>query len=215
MHQHARFPALLAFVAGGLSVALLTLVAPPPADPNQLYEFASTHRTAYTLYASLVLTWSVCSVPFVVVIADHLGKTYRSLVPAAQILMAGGILMLGCATFISVGAILAIISAAPAPSMEIAAYQLRFWSHLGFYLTDPGLMAWGLGQALLGWLSWHSRSVPGWISIIGLLGGTAGLLTLIVYQSSVLALVQLVCFAVWSIAIGIYLLKPRTTSSVV
>jgi len=58
------------------------------------------------------------------------------------------------------------------------------WSGLGYHLTDPGLMAWGLGQLLFGVLAWRSGVLPNWVAVIGILGGVAGLLTLAVYAES-------------------------------
>ena len=216
MTGHSRFPALLAFLAGGLSAALLlfSLLSPQP-DPEHLLTFASTHRGAYALLASLALAWSIFSAPFVVVLSDVLGGVNRLIASAAKLLTAGGILLLGFAIFISVGATLSVVSAQPAPSPDIAAYQLKFWSHLGFYLTDPGLMAWGLGQFLFGWLSWRGDALPRWTSVVGLVGGAAGLLTLAVYQTPVLALLQLLCFAVWGFAVGIHLARTSTAVGVI
>lgn len=211
-----RLPALLAFLSGVFSLALLILsLVPPPVDPNHLLEFASTHRTAYALLASIAMGWSIVSVPFIVVLAALLGGVNRPLAASAQLLAVGGVLLLGFAIFTSVGAVLSAVSAGPAPSAEVAAYQVKFWSHLGFYLTDPGLMAWGLGQLLFGWLSWRGRTLPRWVSIIGLIGGAAGLLTLAVYQTAMLAVLQLSCFAVWAFAIGVILYRIPDTAGVV
>jgi hypothetical protein len=46
---------------------------------------------------------------------------------------------------------------------------------------------------------------------LGIVGGVAGLLTLAVYQTSVLALVQLASFTVWAFATGVTLLRARRT----
>ncbi|HEX7327627.1 MAG TPA: DUF4386 family protein [Casimicrobiaceae bacterium] len=215
MTSPSRFPALLAFLAGGLSAALLLFsVLSPQPDPQHLLTFASTHRGAYALLASLALAWSVFSVPFVVALGDVLGGVNRQLASAARLLTVGGILLLGFAIFMSVGATLSVVSAQPAPSADIAAYQLKFWSHLGFYLTDPGLMAWGLGQLLFGWLAWRGRALPRWTSVVGLVGGAAGLLTLAVYQTPVLALLQLLSFAVWGFAVGAVFVRGPTAVGV-
>jgi hypothetical protein len=70
-------------------------------------------------------------------------------------------------------------------------------------------MAWGLGQFLFGWVAWRSVVLPNWLAIIGMLGGVAGLLTLAVYQTAVLALVQLLAFTIWGFATGLSLLRAR------
>jgi hypothetical protein len=70
-------------------------------------------------------------------------------------------------------------------------------------------MTWGLGQLLFGWLAWKSGTLPNWVSVVGIVGGIAGLLTLAVYQSAMLALLQLASFAVWGVATGTCLLRRR------
>ncbi len=210
MVDRTRLPALLALLAGGLSAALLLVsVLSPRADSEHLLQFATSHRTTYAVLASIALAWSICCVPFVAVLGAILRRVNRPLAKAAELLTVGGMLLLGFAIFMSVGAVLSVVSAGPAPSADIAAYQLEFWSHMSFYLTDPGLMAWGLGQLLFSWLSWSSRALPRWTNVVGLIGGAAGLLTLAVYQTPVLALLQLSCFAVWAFAVGAVLARSR------
>lgn len=208
MPASTRPLALLAILAGCLSLLLLALSAsPPPTEPAQALEFIDFHRAAFAFFASTVLAWSVFSIPFTVYLGAHLKVAGSALAPAAVTLTVAGLLMLGFATFMSVGSMLALVSAAPAPNSEAQAYQFRVWSHLGFYLTDPGLMAWGLGQLLFGWLAIRRGAFPRWINTVALIGGISGLLTLAVYQTAVLAVVQLLSFAVWTLAIGLTLLR--------
>ena len=119
------------------------------------------------------------------------------------------VLLLGFGIFTSTAALLSIVSAGTPPRAEDAAYQVAIWSNRGFYLTDPGLMAWGLGQVLFGWVAWRSGALPDWLAVVGLVGGIAGLLTPAVYRTSLLALVQLSSFAIWGFATGIMLLRAR------
>jgi hypothetical protein len=120
-----------------------------------------------------------------------------------------GVLLLAFATFMNIGAVLSIVAAGAPPRPDDAKYQAAIWSGLGFYPSDPGLMAWGLGQFLFGWVAWRSVVLPNWLAIIGMLGGVAGLLTLAVYQTAVLALVQLLAFTIWGFATGLSLWRAR------
>ena len=111
-------------------------------------------------------------------------------------------------SFAHVGALLSIAAAGPPPSAADAAYQAAIWGNLFFFLTDPGLMTWGLGQLLFAWLAWNSNILSNWVAAVGIVGGMAGLLTLAVYQSSMLAVIQLASFVVWAFATGILLRWP-------
>jgi len=202
---------ILALVSGVLSLLLLvaSLQPPPPRAPAELLAYASSHRTLYGAFASLVLAWSVLSIPLIVTLRVILHSRGGTLTVIAQLLSAVGILLLGFGVFTSTAALLSIVSAGSPPGPEDAAYQAAIWSNLGFYLTDPGLMAWGLGQFLFGRVAWRSGVLPDWLAVVGIVGGIAGLLTLAVYQTSLLALVQLCSFTTWGFATGIMLLRTR------
>jgi hypothetical protein len=131
------------------------------------------------------------------------------LAQTAVILSAVGILLLAFGIFTHVGALLSIAAAGPPPGSGEVVYQASIWAGLGYYLTDPGLMAWGFGQFLFGWLAWKGGALPNWLAVAGMIGGAAGLLTLAVYQTPVLAFVQTGSFAVWGFAFGILLLGQR------
>ncbi|HET7548832.1 MAG TPA: hypothetical protein VFJ86_13755, partial [Usitatibacter sp.] len=62
--------------------------------------------------------------------------------------------------------------------------------NLSFLLSDPGLMTLGAGQAIFGWLAWIERTPSRAIGVVAMVGGAAGLLTLAVYQTPLLAVVQ-------------------------
>ena len=201
---------VLAFLSGALSLLLLLAsLQPPPVTPAQQLLYAASHRGAYGLFASLVLAWSVFSVPLAVTLATLLRAKSRTLAVAAQLLVAIGVLLLSFGIFMHVGALLSIVSAGTPPRAEDATYQAAIWWNLSFYLTDPGLMAWGLGQFLFGWLAWRSGVLPNWVAVVGMIGGVAGLLTLAVYQTGVLGLVQILCFAIWGFACGFSLLRGQ------
>jgi len=208
--DHKATLAVFALIAATLSVLLLVAsLVPPPASPSELLAMASGHRAAYGAFASLVLAWAVFSVPLIVTLGHLLRPYGGTLAAIAQLLSAIGVLLLAFAIFTHIGAVLAIADASGPARAQDATYQAAIWSSLGFYLTDPGLMTWGLGQFLFGWIAWRSVVLPRWVAIVGMIGGLAGLLTLAVYQTSVLALVQLACFTVWAFATGTALLRAR------
>lgn len=201
-----RLAACVAWVAGALSIALLLAsLVPPPTDPNQPGVLSPGHRAAFAGFAALMLAWSVWMVPFAAVLAEQVKGRQPALASAAQLLCAAGALLLGFGVFVFMGAVLSLASAGPGVPAEIVAHHVRFWSHLRFYLTDPGLMAWGLGQLLFAGLTWHERTWPRWLCGVGFVGGAAGVLTLAVYETEVLALLQLLAFAVWACALGVRL----------
>ena len=68
-------------------------------------------------------------------------------------------------------------------------------------------MAWGVGLLLYGGLLWRSGALPRSVVAICLAGGVAGVLTLAVFETSILALVQLVAFAVLGLGAGVSLLR--------
>jgi hypothetical protein len=70
-------------------------------------------------------------------------------------------------------------------------------------------MTLGFGQFLFAWIGWKSGTLPKSLSVIGFIGGVSGLLTLAVYQTGSLALIQLGAFAVWGIATGIILFRLK------
>lgn len=108
------------------------------------------------------------------------------------------------------GAFLSIAAASPvAPSHDDANYQAAIWGNLSYFLTDPGLMTLGLGQFLFARLAWKAGLFPRVVCVIGYLGGLAGLLTLAVYQTPVLAIAQISAFGIWGFATGMLLFRRK------
>lgn len=206
--------ALFAIFAGLLSVLLVVSIPPAPRMAGELLPYFKSHQFGYVLTAIIALIWLLMALPFVVALGALLRASGRNLALAATLLSAGGILLLAFATFVSVGAFLAIVAAGDvAPSTSEATYQAAIWFNLSFFLSDPGLMTLGFGQFLFAWLAWNSEIVAKWLSVVGFIGGLAGLLTLVVYQTSLLAIIQLAAFAVWGIATGLILLRRKAVTS--
>jgi len=207
--------ASFAIVAGLLSFLLVALVSgPAPRVAAELLPYFASHRSTYVLLAIIVLVWAVASVPYVVGLGALLGARRGTLAFAATMLCSGGVLLLGFATFAFVGAFLSIAASShAAPSEAEAIYQAVIWGNLSYFLTDPGLMTLGLGQFLFAWLAWKDGALPRVISAMGYVGGLAGLLTLAVYQTSLLAVVQISAFGVWGLATGVVLLRPKDEST--
>jgi len=211
--RHVLF-AIFGFAASILSVVLLLgSLQPPPPTPADVLSFATSHRSGMGMFATLALAWAVFSVPLAFILGRLFYRQGQTLATIAQFLVSVGVLLLGFANFIRIGAVLSIAAAGSPPQSVDAIYQVAIWSSLGYYLTDPGLMTWGLGQLIFGVLAWRSGVLPNWVAAVGFLGGVAGLLTLAVYQTGVLALLQLCCFAVWGFAAGIVMLRSRHTPS--
>jgi len=220
MSGHPQFDnrftfASFAIFAGVLSFLLVASVSGPvPRVPAELLPYFASHRSTYVFLAITVLVWAVASVPCIVGLGALLGARRGTLAFAATMLCSGGVLLLGFATFAFVGAFLSITASShAAPSQAEAIYQATIWGNLSYFLTDPGLMTLGLGQFLFAWLAWKGAVLPRVICAIGYLGGLAGLLTLALYQTSLLAVVQISAFGVWGVATGLVLLRRRDEST--
>jgi hypothetical protein len=146
--------AWFSLLAGVASILLLIASMQPtaPTGAEQLSFFAA-HRGFFVLMAIFVLVWAVFSIPFVAALGQLLRAKSPTFALAATILSAIGILLLGFAIFARIGAFLSILAAGSPPTAGDATYQAAIWGNLFYFLTDPGLMTWGLGQLLFGWLA--------------------------------------------------------------
>lgn len=208
--DNRRFFAGASLLSALFTLLLVVTAAPAPAAPNELLPFFRAHRGQFIALASTVLAWVVLSVILVVALERLVGANRRALAFAAALLSAGGILLLGFGTFVFVGAFFAIEAANAAMTNPAqATFHAAVWMNLSFMLSDPGLMTLGAGQAIFGWLAWVERTPSRAVAAIGIIGGIAGLLTLAVYQTPVLALVQLSAFCVTGLATAFVLFKAR------
>ena len=199
-------------LAAGISSALAILMPPAPDLPgDQLLAYIDAHKPAVASAEVAVLVWMSVSIPFAAGLGIALAGERKLLASAATLLSAGGILLVAFASFVSLGSFLALAAAAELarPGGETG-FQVAVWRNLGFFMSDPGLMAWGFGQFLFAALAWNGAVFPRWLAVVGFIGGIAGLLTLAVYQTAVLALVQFAAFAVWGVAAGVIVLRRKS-----
>jgi hypothetical protein len=206
--DHAPTFGWFALISAALStVIVIGLLRPLPSDPAALMSYFADQRPLVAVEAVCVLTWAVCSVPFVVALGQVERRKSASLALSATILSSAGILLLAYGIRTYFGAMLAITSVGHPLDATETLYQAAIWRNLFFVLADPGLMTWGLGQFLFGWLAWKTTVLPNWVGAVGMLGGLAGLLTDAVYQTGVLAVIQIACFAIWGYVLGMTLLR--------
>jgi uncharacterized protein DUF4386 len=208
--DHASTLGWFAIISAVLSTLVtIGLLQPMPPSPAALLLHFAEHRLLVAVEAVVVLTWAVFSVPFVVALGQLARARSASLALSAPILSAIGILLLAYGIRNYISAMMSIAAAGHALDAADTLYQAAIWRSLFFFLADPGLMTWGLGQFLFGTLAWKSTVFPNWVAAVGMLGGLAGLLTDAVYQTGALALLQIACFAIWGFVTGAMLLTRR------
>ena len=185
---------LLASISAFL-LLFLTLIQKPP-QQNELLIHIESHKGIYILFAGLSLTWSIISIPVIIAIGflakrlEQVALTYTSIV-----LTSAGILLSGIISFISIAVSLVVVSTKSISGANVD-FEITFWSNLFYYLTDPALMIWGLGQFLIGLQLLKLSIFPKWVNLLILSGGIAGLLTLIVFQTTALAIFQHLTFLI-------------------
>jgi hypothetical protein len=203
------------FLAGVLSILVLisTLLLPVQKTAAQQLAFVSGHQSTVAVAMFSILLWATFSVPFVVGLGTLVRSRGTNLALTATLLSAGGILLLGFGNYVGDGALLSIVTAGHAPTPGADIYQTAIASNLWPLLSDPGLMAWGLGQLMFAQLMWKSGILPDWLAVVAGIGGLATFLASLLLPTNAipLALFALVCFSVLGFATGIILLRTRAS----
>ena len=207
--DHRRILGLFSLASGILSIALFLILGTPSSAADQL-AFYQGHQSVYDLAAVTALVWGIVSVPFVVTLGTILRGKSRVLAQSAMVISLFGLLFYAFAVYLNIGALMSInAEASLAPTAGEPAFLAAILYNLTFLVSDPPLMVIGFAQILFGWLAWRSGVLPNWLAAIGVIGGVAGLLTLAVYQTNYLAVIQIVSFALWGLTTGALLLVKK------
>lgn len=202
--------AVFAFLAGASTLALLVLLLlAPPANSAQELTYVADHTALVTIFEIVVIAWATLSAPFAFGLWMLTRIRSRVIAAAATGLSVVGILLLGFATYANTGALIAINAAGTPPVAGANTYLASFWAQLGYLLTDPPLMAWGLGQMFFASLAWSSRIVPRWLSAVGGIAGLGFLLGSLDTPSQAIFLIAFgfLAFAIWAAGIGVAVLR--------
>ena len=208
--EHKSAFAVFALLAGVLTLLLgVGIFFSASTTAAQFLSSYNANQVFYAIGANAWLVWSVFSIPFVVGLGTLLRAKSSSFALAAMLLSSVGILLLGFANFIQVGALGALsLVGNLAPSTAEATYHGAFWYHFEVSLMTPALFAWGLGQVLFGWLAWRSRVLPSWLAVLGMIGGIASFGPPFAY----VLVIVFGSFIVWGFTTGILLLQSRGQS---
>ena len=192
----------------GFIFLVSTLLQKPPL-PNQIVTYFETNRGSFILFAALSLVWSVVTIPVIVAIGQiSKNDTNKGLSITSITLTSTGILLNGIVSFIYVGALLSIWNAKDIQGAN-SIYEMSIWTNLFYFMTDPALMIWGLGQLILGKILLSNTNFPKWVGVITIIGGIAGLLTLIVYQTPILAILQELTLIILTSYFSLFLLRKK------
>lgn len=196
----------IALLSGGSFLFHLGVVAAlPSANSYQEVAVYKAHQTVFVLLLISILLFTMFGVAFSAGLGRVLAPYSSAVAAGASATLAMGILIIGLAIVLSIGA-LGAISQLPADSSytSSASFEGAFWASLQGTMNSFGDGLMGLGLLLFGLVAWRSSAVPKWLAVIGLIGGVGGFLAIV---ADPLAIVSFGAFTVWSIAVGVLLLR--------
>lgn len=191
----------------GIIFTVATLAQKPPL-PHQVTGYFASNQAGFVLFATLSLVWSVVSIPTIIALASVIGNKSKGLLNSAVFLMSSGILLNGVISFLYVGALISIWNTRDMPGAN-SDYQMSIWTNLFYFMSDPALMLWGFGQLIFGFLLLSNSIFSKWLGVLTVIGGVAGALTLAVYQTPILAILQAVTFVVLTSYFSLFLIKNK------
>lgn len=170
------------FVGFGILAGVLTVVSlasffvmPSPSSAQDQLSSFNSNQNAYAFGDLFPIVLAAGIVPFLATLASTLRSQGRGLTGAAMLLATVGIFSVAAADGTLYTALWAI-SATPAPSAAIQAYEASLWYNFTAAWSFLGVVALSSGLLLYAAAMWNSRIYPNWIGAIGVIGGVGGLL---------------------------------------
>lgn len=192
----------------GFIFLVTTLMQKPPL-PHEVAIYFQANQGGFVSFAVLSLFWSVVTIPTIIALGTVIKNDKNSgLSNTAMLLTASGILLNGIISFLYVGALISINSTKGMQGAN-SDYQMSIWTNLFYFMSDPALMVWGHGQLLFGYLFLTNSIFPKWMGVITVIGGVAGALTLAVYQTPLLAILQALTFVILTGYFSLFLLRNK------
>lgn len=192
----------------GIIFLATTWVQKPPL-PHQVSAYFEANQAGFILFATLSLGWSVLSIPTIVALGAIIkNNKSKGLCNSAILLTSSGILLNGIISFLYVGALISIWSTRGMLGAN-SDYQMSIWTNLFYFMSDPALMLWGFGQLVFGFLLLSNPIFPKWLGVITVIGGVAGALTLAVYQTPILAILQALTFVILTSYFSLFLIRNK------
>lgn len=165
---------VLAASALELTVAALGLV-PDSTPGSQLQDYLG-HTVAFQEYGATSAAFLILGILFVVGVGVILCRSNSLGGALSTTIWLAGIVLLAVSAVVWVSVLASVDSASSnAPSMADQTYQAAVANGIVDPLTDIGWVAFATGFFLTAWLARQSKFVPGWLGIVGMLGGVGSL----------------------------------------